>query len=761
MQVASENHSADQDSRPCDVSILVTAHRESLLIHRCLRSAAAAIAHAQQNNIVGEIVVILHQADEETLLFARQFEANYSAAPLQILETDLPDRASVLELGHAAAQGKYIAQLDAANLLNEDWLSKALAFSQVLPPRAILHAEYQVNFGAELQLIKHRPSRGTESNGFAPHHLVSHNPWTSLLFYSRWEFATRRETRCPNESKPVTPFPGGDEDCHWLAEQLAHGAEIQIVPGTCNFLRQQPTFTAHSQVSCWLGLLPPTKALDPVELSQQTLESTPLTRAKPSRLQKLKQKFSALIEKHCPEALGLSRRIQTGIQKLFLKRRKTLAANAPAWQAKLWHDCQTIHDIEPKIFPTGGLFSEPVDNHRHPPVLAHKYQAACRFITRQPTHVLVIPWLKKGGADLEVLHYVRAIQHASPNNAVLVITTNDSDSPWSKRLSPEVMQLPFGEIFADVSQEDQKRMLGTLLIQLQAPIIHLVNSRLGYALVRDYGDAIRNGSQIFASCFCEDITPEGRTVGFAFDEQPEVYRHLSGIFSDNQTILDKLTHTFGYPAEKLFRHYMPIDPCEAITIADREKLQVLWAGRLDRQKRPDLLRKITEKLAGHPIHFTIYGSAVLERKANYKNWSGLSNVTYQGPYDGFESLPLSQFDVFLHTAQWEGLPNVLLEAYSHGLPVVASGVGGVPELVRTGENGYCITPYDDVDAYCQALLELQASRAKLHQYANAGRALVQSRHSWDAFQKTLGEVPGYLTPASHLADACPQDIKAA
>lgn len=761
MQVANENHSADQDCRPFDVSILVTAHRESLLIHRCLKNAAAAIAHAQQNNIVGEIVVILRQADEETRNFARQFEENDSALPLRILETDLPDRASALELGHEAAQGKHIAQLDAVNLLSEDWLSKAFAFSQDLPAQTILHAEYQVSFGAELQLIKYRPSKGPESNGFAPHYLVSHNPWTSLLFYSREAFTTPRKTRCTNDSTPVTRFLGGDEDCHWLAEQLAHGAEIQIVPGTCNFIRQQPSFTGHSQDLCRAGLLPPTKALDPVELSQQTLGSTPATRAKPTRLQKFKQKFSALIEKHCPEALGLSRRIQTGIQMLFLKRRKTLAAYAPAWQAKLWHDCRTIHDIEPKIFPTGALFSEPLDSLCHPPVLAQKYQTACSFVTRRPTHVLVIPWLKKGGADLEVLHYVRAIQQASPNNAVLVITTNDSDSPWSKRLSPEVMQLPFGEIFADVSQEDQRRMLGTLLIQIQAPIIHLVNSRLGYAVVRESGDAIRNRSQIFASCFCEDITPEGRTVGFAFDEQPEVYRHLSGIFADNQTILDKLQSTYGYSTEKLFLHYMPIDPSEAITIPDRAKLQVLWAGRLDRQKRPDLLRKITEKLAGHPIHFTIYGSAVLERKANYKNWSGLANVTYQGPYDGFESLPLNQFDVFLHTAQWEGLPNVLLEAYSHGLPVVASGVGGVPEIVRTGENGYCITPYDDVDAYCQALLELQASRAKLRQYANAGRSLVQSRHSWDAFQKTLGEVPGYLTPTPHLEDACPQDIKAA
>jgi glycosyltransferase involved in cell wall biosynthesis len=62
-------------------------------------------------------------------------------------------------------------------------------------------------------------------------------------------------------------------------------------------------------------------------------------------------------------------------------------------------------------------------------------------------------------------------------------------------------------------------------------------------------------------------------------------------------------------------------------------------------------------------------------------------------------------DVFVHCSDHEGLGMAIMEAMGAGLPVVASRVGGVPDLVREGETGFMIPP-DDVEKYAEKILLL-------------------------------------------------------
>ena len=59
-------------------------------------------------------------------------------------------------------------------------------------------------------------------------------------------------------------------------------------------------------------------------------------------------------------------------------------------------------------------------------------------------------------------------------------------------------------------------------------------------------------------------------------------------------------------------------------------------------------------------------------------------------------------DVVLLTSVWENLPHTLLEALAVGTPVIATAVGGIPEIVRDGENGLLV-PAHDVDALVAAI----------------------------------------------------------
>ena len=92
---------------------------------------------------------------------------------------------------------------------------------------------------------------------------------------------------------------------------------------------------------------------------------------------------------------------------------------------------------------------------------------------------------------------------------------------------------------------------------------------------------------------------------------------------------------------------------------------------------------------------------------------------------------LGRADVFVLASRWEGMPNCVLEAMAAGLPVVATSVGGCPELVEHGETGYLVDP-GDTSALSGALCRLLDDADLRLRMGRAARARVRKRFSLDA-----------------------------
>jgi glycosyltransferase involved in cell wall biosynthesis len=85
-------------------------------------------------------------------------------------------------------------------------------------------------------------------------------------------------------------------------------------------------------------------------------------------------------------------------------------------------------------------------------------------------------------------------------------------------------------------------------------------------------------------------------------------------------------------------------------------------------------------------------------------------------------------DLVVHPAWMEGLGVSLLEAAACGVPIVASRVGGIPEVVRDGLNGYLIEPGDSEALATNVNTLLDRPEQRRH-FGQAGRALVLERFS--------------------------------
>lgn len=167
--------------------------------------------------------------------------------------------------------------------------------------------------------------------------------------------------------------------------------------------------------------------------------------------------------------------------------------------------------------------------------------------------------------------------------------------------------------------------------------------------------------------------------------------------------------------------------------------RIVGVGRLERQKRFDLFLEVVSRLARRfPIEARILGEGTLRHELESLALSkGLrapvlefvGRVPDPSPY-------YRDADCLLMSSDFEGTPNVVLEAMAHGLPVVSTKAGEVPYLLGNGERGIGVET-GDVDGMEAALERLWKDWEWGKALGVAGREFVEREHSQSALERSL------------------------
>ena len=178
---------------------------------------------------------------------------------------------------------------------------------------------------------------------------------------------------------------------------------------------------------------------------------------------------------------------------------------------------------------------------------------------------------------------------------------------------------------------------------------------------------------------------------------------------------DKLT-TDSKATQKLYKekfdlHFeylpSPLDVQKFSNISDVTKIenQVAYVGRDSYEKGIDILKQAESKINGNVVYCT------------NRSWN-----------DAMKIIKSSQ--VVVVPSRMESLPTTIKEAFYLNVPVIATNVGGIPELIKDDETGMLV-PSENPNKLADAVNELLFDKQKAKRLANNGNKFVKSHMTWD------------------------------
>ena len=203
----------------------------------------------------------------------------------------------------------------------------------------------------------------------------------------------------------------------------------------------------------------------------------------------------------------------------------------------------------------------------------------------------------------------------------------------------------------------------------------------------------------------------------------------SGVTSRRAIVIRNAVRTerFAEPREEYRRHLREL-------FRRQPDLIVGAAGRLSPEKGFDVLVDAAVEVvrAEKSVGFVLFGDGGMRRAlASQVEAQGLGGrFVFAGFRRDFDHY-LPHLDLLVLPSFTEGLPNVVLEAFAAGVPMVATAVGGTPEIIQDAENGYLVPP-GNARPLAARILDLLSDDAARRAMGASGRERVRHHFSFSA-----------------------------
>lgn len=720
-----------------ELSIILTAHNEGLLLHRAILSLIESIKQLPRPTKV-ELMMHLDKGDVTTKKYLTRCQDILDFpkdTTFTLVEGKIGDLG--LSRNHALefAKGKYIFFMDADDLISQNFLERALTAVRQ-NDKVLYHPEMTLSFGRYTEILMRTSIRTREEAVYA---LCSYNPWPSTVFGKKEIFA-KYPYRAATEGY-------GYEDYMFNTETIADGIMHYALTNTILFYRRKNnSLSVTSQGNNVVQ--PPSKLLDFKFFRKIDLDTEDEDKALEPAARSLKSSAVELYKKvrqHKLPNLVIQPLAELGKKvtgkKLVVEEIETPEI-ATIMNAEIYEQWLAISDIETQLFPSEAyLKTVPII---HPELkVSQAYWKIAQTARGASDYVFIVPWVRVGGADKALSHYINALLKLNSKAKITVITTVPDMNEAQNTLPKNVTLIDFGEQTKQLCEREQDELFSRVLVQLRCKRVHVINSEYAYLWLKRHLEYAKHHLKVSVSLFKREPLYEIDERAYFDYAEPfatDIAPVLSGIYTDNQKTADWLVKRNGFDPKIVQVHYLPVEvSSDNVEVSKREldttKKHLLWAGRICRPKNPELLAQIAQQIDNTKYQIHVFGK--FDEGADEKIFDNLPSLIYHGAYNNIAEINPGAYDALLYTSISDGLPNVLLEVAQYDLPIIASNVGGIGDFVMEGKTGFLIDDYRNPEPYLAAIKKLFADEKNTKRLAQQAHNLVRTRHANEQFIKQV------------------------
>jgi glycosyltransferase involved in cell wall biosynthesis len=407
-----------------------------------------------------------------------------------------------------------------------------------------------------------------------------------------------------------------------------------------------------------------------------------------------------------------------------------------------------IIDLDPGIYANERFFSimsVPLVNGKDSDQkLKNALSKSLRDCPRNLEYLVFCPWITRGGADLVARNFVdRLAKLYGADRVALMIVDFDATSAqdW---LPGEVAVINFAKHTAQLDVTTKQRALEAFIRATCPKRTININSQMIWNLSNRRPKFLAVHSENYACLFCHDYNKHSLPAGYAATHFRSAFPHLKKVFTDSAAFKADLIEQYALNRDEaqkivvLRQFVIPIAQPAKLRRKPGSPFRILWASRICDQKNYKLLAKI---IAQSPAAWTfdVWGYGDASSMKEFETLTATSkNLTLKGPFVGTEQLPLANYDAYLYTSKWDGVPTIILGVGSAGKPIVASAVGGVPEVI-TRETGWLINDIECANDYIQALIQVENNPKTGTERASNLQAAIKKAYNTTQFDACMAE----------------------